>query len=80
MFCVKRRDNLFGGPTHRPQPRALGEQHGAKALDARVELVVDHHVVVLDKRRDLFPRRPQPALHGRFRVLAAAAQPLLEHS
>ena len=46
---------------------------------AAVELVVDDDVVVLGERGDLGPRDLQPPLHRGLAVLAAAAQPLLEH-
>ena len=37
---------------HRPQPRPLGQHDRAQPLDARLELVVHDHVVVLDERGD----------------------------
>ena len=51
----------------------------AQPIDAGLELVVDDDVVVLGERGHLVARHLQPPLNRLLAVLAAAAQPLLEH-
>ena len=64
---------------HAREPRAFRQHDGSEPLDGRLELVVDDDVVVLGRRR-----RPPARATSRRRcrglgVLAAAAQPPLEH-
>ena len=61
------------------QPSPLGENDAPQPIDAAFELVVHDHVIVLGERRGLVARHLEAPLDGLFAVLAAAAQPLLEH-
>src|SRR5215471_11869238 len=65
--------------TRASQPGALGQHDSPQPIDRRRELVVDHQVVVLGERRDLLTRDLEPPLDRVLGVLAATAEPPLEH-
>ena len=70
---------LLGDRLHAVRPRPLGRDDLLQPHDGRLEIVVDDDVVVVDVARRLAARGVEPPLHLLLGVLAAAAQPLLEH-
>src|SRR5436189_781651 len=71
--------NVFGFTTHASETGSLGDDDAPEPVDGRRNLVVDHDKIVLGVRRDFLTRNLQPPLNGVLAVLAAAAQPPLEH-
>src|SRR5579872_5866266 len=72
-------DDGFGVCAHPLQPCALGGENRLQPVRGRLQLVVDDDEIVLGERRHFLSRHLQPALNRLFAVLAAPAQPLLEH-
>ncbi len=69
----------LGDRLHAMRPRSLGCDDLLQPDDRRLEIVVDDDVVVVDVAGRLAPRGLEPPLHLLLGVLAAPAQPLLEH-
>src|SRR5688572_21899589 len=57
----------------------LGHHDRPDALDARLELIVDHDVIVLLEHRHFFARDLEPLLDRRVAVFTAPAKPFFEH-
>src|SRR4051812_7794204 len=78
MSLLKRGDDRFGAQPHPRQPGALTDDNAPETIDGGGDLVVDDDEIVLGEGGDLGARHVEASLDGRFAVLAAAAEPLLE--
>src|SRR5688500_4913878 len=74
----KRGDDRFRLRPHPSDPRPFREHDAAQALDRQVQRVVDDDVVVARELADLVAGGVEPPPYLLVRVLAAAAQTLLE--
>src|SRR5436309_1462901 len=74
----ERSDDAGNRVAHAVQPGALGQNNPTQPVNGDGQLIVDHDVVVLLERSNLFASDVEPAPNRAFRVFASSAEPLLQ--
>src|SRR4051794_18158853 len=77
---IKSPDNVFCLELHATQPGTFCNNDSPKSIDGGGQFVVHDDEVVLAESGHLVARDLQPPLDIRVAVLAATAQPLLQHA